>query len=487
MAGALGIPCEADPGDPRAAPTFGLAVFVQVVSFPSRASPALRHARNPAMHWRFVPWLPLLAGSLLASGLFAQSKLTWVSGLDAALADAAKKNTIVVIAINMPGERGSDSVMREHYANARLADLAENTVNLLILVGPDGSKSPDEPEVRRRYLKVPGETPVAAPHHLFVKPVGEGELLSAIAYRTTIAELEWAWVDALRKVRPDFAWKLDTNAHSPRRLLYGEARGSETEAPPSKAEVDAALKELKGSRRGGRGAGLLESFGVLVRSEDPAAIDFVKATLRSLNGSRTAQALNAIADGSPPAWYVVPLDYVDHRDAEQRTAAADCLGELGNAKALPALQKQWRVEKEPETRKALLRAMVGCGPADKTTASAVKSVVEDRKQPADLRKLAVAAASALADKKVVEHVVTRGLDDDDAGIRGAAAYVVGARRDASLRTHVRAALETEKEPAQRTLLEAADKAVDGGPLTAFAAIERELEGKPERGRRGRDR
>ena len=438
------------------------------------------------MTWRSLPWLPLLAGSLLASALLpAQGKLPWTAGLDVALAEAAAKNTIVVIAINMPGERGSDSVMREHYGNARLVELAGHTVNLLILVGPDGSKSPDEPEVRRRYLKVSGEVPVAAPHHLFLKPVGEGELLSAIAYRTTLAELEWTWVDALRKVKPDFAWKLDGNAHSPRRLLYGEARKGDAEEPPSKEAVAGALKELKGSRRAMRGGDALESLGVLVRSEDPAAIDFVRTSIRSLNGNRRAQVLRAIGDASPPVWHVVPIDYLDDRDAELRTAAIDCLGELGHAKALSALQTQWRVEKEPDARKALLRAMVACGPADKTTASVLKSVVDDRKQPADLRKVAVVAAVALGDKKTVEHIVTHGLDDAEAGIRGAAAYVVAARRDAALRALVRAALEYEKDPAQRTLLEAADKAVDGGPLTAFAAIERELEGKPERGRNRR--
>ena len=432
------------------------------------------------MTWRHGPWLSLLpsgllTSGLLASGLLSQGKLPWTSGLDAALVEAAKKNTIVVVAINLPGERGSDSVMREHYTNPRLVELASHTVNVLLLVGPDGKPSADEPEVRRRYLQVTGDADVAAPHHMFVRPKGEGELLSAVAYRTTVAELEWAWVDALRQVRPEFAWKLDDGAHAPRRLLYGQARGGAVEVPPSKAEVASALRELKASRGGMRGAEALDSLAVLVRSEDQAAIDFIRAGLRSYPPAIRTQVLRAIADASPPVWHTVVVDYVDEKDNDLRAAAIDCLGALGSPKALSALQQQWRVEKEPALRLSLVRALAACGPADKATASLLKSVVEDRKQPSALRRLAVIVSVTLADKKVVERIAQLAFDDDDVAVRAAAAFLVASRRDVSLRPLLRSMLASEKDDAQRALLEAADKAMEGGPLTAFAAIERELE------------
>jgi hypothetical protein len=205
---------------------------------------------------RLVRSLAVLA--LHAAPLFAQA-IKWAPSLEDALAQAKTDNKVVLLAFNMAGERANDEMVADHYKDPTLARLSLQTVNVFCSISTEArvagvtpnQQQSAEQKARLQVLKIgPGED-VIAPQHVFLGP--DGVVLSAVAYRVTKGELEWAWVDAIRKVDPKFEWQLSAGARAPARLGFGAVERGQNQQPPSKAEVTEALKEVRKSR-GGCGA-----------------------------------------------------------------------------------------------------------------------------------------------------------------------------------------------------------------------------------------
>lgn len=425
--------------------------------------------------------LAAVTAALSLAPLAAQS-VTWTPSFDTALAAAKARNRVVLLAFNMVGERANDELVADHYHDPTLARLATHTENVFCSTAAAprvpgvtaAQQQAAEQTARLQVLKIgPGED-VIAPQHVFLGP--DGAVLSSVAFRVTKGELEWMWVDAIRRVEPAFVWEFTSGARAPARLSFGEVRRGQNAPPPSKAEVAEALKLLKKSR-----GGLLrnlDSVQLVMRSDEPEAIAFVDATLKGIEGGPLKAAIDTIGLVSPPAYHGVVGGYLDARDDELRAAAAGALEHLAAPKAVSALGKQWKVEKVDAVRGRLLRAMAACAPAQKDVAAQIGKVL-DKEPSADVRAHAVLALALLEDKVVVHAGFTKMLRDRSAKVRAAVAFALARRRDAEFAHVLDEAAAREEDAETKAWLEAAAAVVRGGdgkPFDTF--LERVLGEKP---------
>ena len=411
-----------------------------------------------------------LLGAAAAQSFFSTNTLN--TALDAARADG----TIVVVAILMPGERGSDAMLEQHYRDAKIVQLARESVNIKLVVGPEGSPPADERLVRERYLKVEPEALLPAPHHLFIDPGeagSDGTLISSFAYEVTAGQLEWAWADAIKKVKQDFAWELSERARAPEMLLYGAAGGEGTRLAPTKQEVDAAIKELKAGGFDFRAR--MENYRTVLASDEPVALKFGQQEMRNLPGGFRKTGLTTVALLSPKAWYSFAEEFLTDREPDLREEAARTLEMLAEPKGLKATRKQYGKEKEANVRGRLLRAMAICGPDDKSVVKELEKVLTKDKV-AEVRVQAAAAAAVLEDRDAAHRLLTSALADGDAHVRTAATYGIASRRDADMKEVLERIKKDERNIEVSQWMATAIEVIDGGDLRQFDAFKKEILG-----------
>lgn len=416
---------------------------------------------------RLVRSLAVLA--LHASPLFAQV-IKWTPSLEDALAQAKADNKPVLLAFNLEGERASEELLADHYRDAAIGKLAERTLNVFCSIA-ESAQVPGvtpaqhqaaEKKARTEILAIgPGED-VIAPQHVFVD--SDGKVLVSAAYRMSKGELEWCFAEAIRKLDPTFAWTPSLRARAPAALEFGKPQSGEVTKPPTKAEVAEALKEIKKSR-GGFGK-TMEHARLLMRSDDPEALKFGETTLRGLPGGTKGQILRGIGAASPRAWYAVLVPYLESSDAELRRSTAISLESLAEPKALPALQKQWKIEKDENVRGRLLRAMATCGPDQKTVAQAVQKTVQSGSET--MRIHATVALGSLDDGTLVRDVLRVVLTDAAPKVRSTAAYVIATRREQKLLEDLDRVAKDEPDTEAKQWLTAALEVLRGGSGAAFA-------------------
>lgn len=418
----------------------------------------------------------------LSAPLTAQSAIRWTPSFEEALATAKAEGKVVLLAFNMAGERANDELVADHYQDATLARLSTHTINVFCSQATEprvrgvtvGQQQAAEQQARLQVLKIgPGED-VIAPQHVFLGP--DGVVLSAVAYRVTKGELEWSWVDAIKKVDPAFEWQLSPGARAPARLAFGKVERGQNTTPPTKAEVQEALKELKKSRGGILRN--LDSVQLVMRSDEPEAVAYIEATLKGIQGAPLKTAIDTIGMTSPPAYHGVVGNYLDDRDEDVRHAAAGALEHLAAPKAQPALTKQWKVEKVDRVRGRLLRALASSAPAHKEVAALIDKVL-DKESSADVRAHAVLALALLEDKAKVHAGLKQALRDKSATVRATAAFALAQRRDAEFAHPLDEAAARDEDPETKAWLEAAAAVVRGGDAKAFDNfLERVLGEKP---------
>ena len=438
------------------------------------------------MSLRSTPALSGVLFSLLCASPLLSQAFFDARTLNGALDSAREKGTIVMIAILMPGERGSDSMIEERYADAKIVQLARNTVNLKIVVGPEGTPPEDERLVRQRYLKVEPTAAVAAPNHLFVDPGeagSEGTLLSSFAYEVTAGQLEWAWVDAIRKVKKDFAWELSERARAPESLLYGVAGGDATKPAPNHQQVLAAIKELKAG--GFDFAKRTENYRTLLASDDPEALKFGQMEMRNLPGGFRRMGLMTVGMVSPKAWHGFAEEFLGEREADMREEAARTLESLAEPKSLGEIRKQYGKEKEPKVRGRLLRAMVATGGADKNVAKEIEKVLQKDKDDT-VRVQAAVAAAAIEDRDTARRLLSMGLADASGDVRTAATYGIASRREPEMKAALDKAKTTEKNIAVSQWMSEAIAVIDGGELSKFDPFRKDVLGDRTRAQLAQD-
>ncbi len=408
----------------------------------------------------------------------AVAQIRWTPRFDEAMQVAKAENKVVLFAFNLAGERANDEMVADHYKDPVLGKLSQFSVNVFCSIATEprvpgvtpAQHQAAEQQARLQVLKIgPGED-VIAPQHVFVGP--DGTVLSAVSYRITKGELEWAWVDAIRKVDPKFAWELSTAARAPTRLSFGAVERGENGKPPTKEEVAEALKEVRKSRRGAFGN--LAEIELLMRSDHPDAIGFIDSTLKGLQANWVTGALDTMGMISPKAYHTVIGGYLTNRDESVRFAAAGALERIAEPKAFAALAKQYKLEKDDKVRGRLLRAMASSGPAQKETLAQIDKLMA--KEPnVEVRAQALLALSQVDDKAKVQEGLRSALRDPSSKVRSTAAFVLASRRDAEFALTLEEAAAREEALDTKAWLEAAAKVVRGGDGAEFKNfLQREL-------------
>jgi hypothetical protein len=408
---------------------------------------------------------PFLAAVVVVTTLLspAVAQIRWTPRFDEAMQVAKAESKVVLLAFNLAGERANDEMVADHYKDPVLGKLSQFTVNVFCSIATEprvpgvtpAQQQSAEQQARLSVLKIgPGED-VIAPQHVFVGP--DGAVLSAVPYRITKGELEWAWVDAIRKLDPKFQWELSTSARAPGRLSFGAVERGENGKPPTKEQVVEALKEVRKSRLGGMRN--LTEIELLMKSDHPEAVGFVEATLNGLQATWLAPALDTMGMISPKVYHPVIGGYLSNRDESVRLAAAGALERLAEPKAYAALARQYKLEKADQVRGRLLRAMASCGPAQKETLTQIDKLMA-KETNAELRAQALLALAQV---------------DDKAKVRSMAAFVIASRRDAEFALTLEEIAASEEDLGTKAWLEAAAKVVRGGDGAAFKNfLQREL-------------
>lgn len=414
---------------------------------------------------------PFLVAAVLAGVLQSlPAQVRWTASYDQAIAAAKSEGKVLLFAFNMAGERANDEMVADHYRDPVLGRLSQHTINVFCSqaaearvpgVSPNQQQSA-EVQARLTFLKIgPGED-VIAPQHVFVHP--DGTVISSVPYRITKGELEWVWVDAIRKVDPKFVWQLSPAARAPQRLGFGEVERGENQKPPTKAQVQEALKAVRKSF----GAALrnLQQIELLLRSDEPEAVDYVESTLKGLSGAQVVPAIETMGVVSPKVYHRVLVGYLDAREVEVQKAAARALESMAEPKAFPALARQYKVEKDDEVRGRLLRAMASCGPVQKEAIAQIDKVLQ--KDPsATVRAHAVLALAMIDDKAKVHEGLAGTLRDGSAKVRATTAYALASRRDAEFAHRLDEAASREEDPETKAWLTEAAAVVRGGSGDAF--------------------
>ena len=399
-------------------------------------------------------FLPLTA--LAAPRVAAQSSTEWATSFERAVEFARERNTLVMISIRAPGERGSDALEEIHDRDRRLLDLTAKTVNVLVVAAPKARRSPVEETVRRQILEIEGDGDLAVPHHVLIDPTADNRIVSSARGELTPGQLEWLIADALRRHDPQFEFAPADRTRAPTTVRFGEADAATGTLPPDEDAVEAAIDALKKSRFN---RDSMQHYQTILQSDAPAALKFGKTELRQGRGFMARMAIETIGRISPPAWADFPIEALEDRDEGMRESAARALESLATEDARRDLQKLLRREDDVTVRGRMLRALAASAPADRTTIGLVGKALRDR--DAAVRLQATMALERLEDDDAVQDGIERALGDAVADVRAAAAYVIASRREPELRALLDAALEAETDAEVREWLQLAVDTIDG--------------------------
>ncbi len=424
----------------------------------------------------FVVLAALFARIAFAGGI------AWQTTLDGALADAKTRHVPVFIAVNMDGERANDEMVNVTYKNARILELAAKCSCVFSSVDDhDGDKACHrcggpvtcvqhqaiEKQVRAKYLKTAG-TGYVAPQHVFLD--ADGNVLLSVSYRVSPGELEWCFVSALKTLDEKFDWKLADDAIPPRRLVKGGMAdlGSETTMKaPTKKEVDEILAELMKSKHVFEKIDLLAK---LLRSPEKRAIEFFENLLSGKLGNREdglIDLLKSFGRYSPPEYALIVTPFLEDDRPKVKSQAIVTLELLANPKALPALQKAWKKDKEPKVQKDLIRALAACGVED---GGVQKLVLEKIDPPAEglMRVSAMLAAEHLKDRKKALDAADKALVQKDvAELRFAAGWLIARLHDSTRRAALESAAKSEPDVRVKPALELCLAVLDGKPIATL--------------------
>lgn len=454
---------------------------------------------------------------LLVSASATAQGIHWVETVEGALERAKKESKVVLLAINLEGERASDQLVRDHYRDPMLGTLSHNVICVFCSaftgrpaisrsgLHTDANRN-NERIVRQRFLKVDSDQWIVAPQHIFVGP--DGKILISVSHRITKGELEWAIVHAIRQVDRGFEWMPSDAYRAPTEIRKGEADNAEGQEPPPTAEqvrlalanIAKEVNRLWGRGGGGRGRGrgnrgrLSADAQLVIRSDRPEALKWGKTALRNRWVGR--RLITAVGEKSPQAWAKIVSEHISNNNPDTRLATAIALEQLGDPKSLGSLKTAFRKENELDVQGRMLRAMATVGPTNRQAILLVEKVLRTNKSEF-VRAHAVVAVGLLENRSIVTKGLCRALQDNSALVRSVAAYVIAIRQDKKLLEHLQFSLKAEKVADVKKWIEDAVTAVTTGDTKVFsnflkktldnADVAREAMGEPRRERRGRGR
>lgn len=455
--------------------------------------------------------LPLALAATCLLSVAAHAQIAWQKTLESALATAKDGGKVVVLAVNMDGEKANDRMANKMYAEKEVVALAARTLNVVASAAEhaaptkactrfDGLMCLDhrrvDMEARKDILKADASGMVIAPQHVWLS--GDGKVLLSVPYEIAKDEMVWCFVTAIKKLDAKSDVAMPSTARAPRRVVMDgvyDPGAAETAAPLSKKELLELIEKVK------RGLPAEERWNALLRilvCDDPAAVDCIQAELRSgaAGGGRGGggggggrggggggggagrgaadgatkhmRIIRAIGAGSPPVYAPLVHEFVGNFAPEMRMEAAVALEQLAAPESAKVLEKQLAEEKDPKVQKDLVRALAACGAKE---AKVKKEVARRARADKDLlvRRNAIYSLSHFApDKDVLaalDAVLTTGSEED----KRAAALALALKRDegwrGALETHLRSAIDG---PLKSTL-EAALAVSNGADLSTIGA------------------
>jgi len=440
----------------------------------------------------------------------AAGGIAWQSSWDKTLERAAAEKKLVFLAVNMDGERANDRIVEKVYRDKLVLDLSGRTLNLVASAAEhagiekpcprfDGVRCQDHRRIdtaaRKDVLKADAQGLVIAPQHVFLAP--DGKVVLSVPYEVDAGELAWCFVSALQKLDAATAPPMPASARMPKRVIVGgtydpagEGQGGSL-VPPTSKEVQELLTMLK---KGGMGEERMAALRRLVLSDDPDAVAYIGQELKSGGygfgggaggggaggkgggaggGGRGAGGdqrhlliLRAIGLLSPPAYWEMVSEFLDHDDEGLRREAAVAIEQLAAREAVPALTKALNAEKEPGHQKDLLRALGACGAADaKTRALLVKRAKSDKQSL--VRANAYLALGWSASDPDVRALLRATLEKGDDLDRAAAALAVGIARDPAWIPILETAAAAAQDAGTKAAIQAARGVLDGAALATL--------------------
>ena len=455
--------------------------------------------------------LPLLV--LLAARAFAGNSVTWDKDWEAALARAAQDKKVVFLAVNMDGEAANDRMAQKVYSDERVVAASALTVNLVASRfdhAPEGrpctrfagidciSHKRVDGAARQKLLKPVASGFLVAPQHVFAGP--DGKILLSVPYEVTAEELAWCFAAAIKLVDPKAAKALPPVGRAPKRLVSGgvfDPSGVPGAGltPPTKAKLTELLKELKASFWGpGRELTILQ----VLLSPEPEAQEFIALELKNDligrrgfgggnggggdptnpggadgGGDRQDRLMHAIGVLSPPVYWKIVAEFLDHEDELLRDEAVVALEQLAAPESVRALSSALAKEKSAKVKKDLLRALASAGASDdKARKTLIKYATTEKDDL--LRRNAIIALGWLSPGADVNKVLADGLSAVVPEHRTAAAIAMGLSRNEAWIAFLEKAVATEASPDFKTNAETALIVLKGASLSLLRLAVRAL-------------
>jgi hypothetical protein len=239
-----------------------------------------------------------------------------------------------------------------------------------------------------------------------------------------------------------------------------------------KKELEEVLDTLKKSDRKDRFNAFQKYFPSIILSTEKEAMDWVESQLSArwaINRGQTANMLHNIGRTSPPTYWKMVAEFVDHENLRIRNEAIVALEQLGEPKSLKALMKQRSVEKEDSARANLIRAIASVGKGNRKAETLVLKASEKDKSEL-IRINALIGLVYVENREKVNQVLVNALNETNPGVRAAAAYTVAVRRETEMAPAIKVALDIEEDPGCKRYLEAAQAILNGGSLEEVQGV-----------------
>jgi uncharacterized membrane protein YgcG len=431
--------------------------------------------------------------------------LEWTPSLEKALAQAAAEKKVVFLAVNMDGEPANDRMVEKIYKDKEVVAQAAATLNVVASAAehaPKGRPCPRFGSVqcadhrnsdifaRGKILKSDSKGFVVAPQHVFLAP--DGKVLLSVPYEVDANELVWCFATAASRAFPETKRPLPPGARMPRRVIlggvYDPSKNEQGAAPPTKAEVQELIKDL---RRGLPPDEQMARLRRLILSEEPDAIEYVQQELKS-NGAgqgggglggggrggggggagaggrvgdgsqRHARILKAIGAFGPRAYAPLVLPFLEHPNEDVRSEAAVALEELGDPETLRELQTAFGKEKDPIVKARLSRALGSAGARDPRIHALLLKQAKSEKNERVVAALTIALGYAEDDAAVDSHLEAQLGAKELVDFETAAAAIALSRHEKWI-AKLEAAKPTADEARKKILAQALDALKGGKP------------------------
>lgn len=417
----------------------------------------------------------------------APEGITWQKDVDATFAAAKEKKQVVLLAVNMDGERACERLATKVYRDKEIVALSSTTLNLVASANVHASGEKPCPRfgstpcaahgkvdiwARTKLLKPDAGGYVVAPQHVFLDP--EGKVILSVPYEIGADELAWCFATAQRTLDPS-AKMPPAGTHAPRRLILGGVYKPATEQSATPATRDEALALIKEIKKGPGRDRRLELLNRITSSDEPECIDYLRTELRASGqigggggGDQRAEILRSIGALAPPSYWELVTEFSVGGENSIRQLAAVALEQLAAPASLKKVQTAYAKEDHREIKKDWIRALAAVGANDAGTRKEVLELA--RKEKDELLRLnAIVALGSLAPHADVAAALSEILEKGSSAEKRAAACAMALTRDPQWLQVLDAQSSATDEPV-KVACAAAAKSLRNGGLLAIRAV-----------------